>query len=156
MGWQLSSVGYGKIAGVFVFMIGLGVYSAYEAVNHGLNYAEVPATVTAITPLCAFDIDSPLYSGTTRWNDCGAMSEVSHEDLKAQKMVRKHEVAFTFMSPADGKAHDGMFTLFGRTAERSLRRVSQGATGMVWAHDGDPANYHYHSWPFAAAQSSSG
>ena len=67
MGLQLSSVGYGKIVGGALFFVGLGAYQAYEGVNHALNYAQITATVTEVTSLCAFDTDSPLYTGVMRW-----------------------------------------------------------------------------------------
>jgi hypothetical protein len=151
MGLQLSSVGYGKIIGGALFFAALGLYQAYEGVNHALNYAEVPATVTAVKPLCAFDIDSPLYSGEMRWSACGTQVELSGEELNRQKIVLKREVDFAFTSPADNRAHVGTFTLHGRSSKPVLNALHDGATGNIWASDDNPLDYHYHSWPFVAS-----
>ena len=154
MGLQLSSVGYGKIVGGALFFVALGAYQAYEGVNHALNYAQITATVTEVTSLCAFDTDSPLYTGVMRWTPCGAQVEMSPEELERQKIVLKRDVAFTFASPADNQTHTGTFTLHGRSTKPVLVALHAGSTGSIWASDDDPLSYHYHAWPFVKASQS--
>ena len=151
MGLQVSSVGRGKILGGALFFVALGAYQAYESVNHALNYAEVAAKVTEVKPLCAFDIDSPLYTGEMRWTPCGAQVDMPPEELKRQKIVLKRDVVFTFASPADHRNHTGTFTLHGRSTKPVLNALHAGSTGNIWASDDDPLSYHYHSWPFVKA-----
>lgn len=139
MGLRLSSLGVGRIAGTILFFIGLGVYQAYAAVNHALFYTEVPVTVTAVKQACAFDSDSSLYTGEMRWGSCGTMSEASSKELKAQHMVMKHDISFAFTSPADGKAHEGNFTIHG--ASNSAAKHHAATIRKIWANDSDPTIY---------------
>jgi len=149
MGLRLSSVGVGYIAGGIIAFVGIGAYTAYESVNHALNYQEVSARVTSIEPQCARGVDHPDYSGKIEWGACGDLAAAPSDHLKSVRMERQTKVAFTFGSPADGQEHEGFFLAKGRTLTDSAAKLFPGKTGLIWASTSDPDDYHYDAWPFA-------
>jgi hypothetical protein len=144
-----SPVLHGWILGPIVFLLGLGIYSAYKTIGHALDYTEVPATVTGVEAICApADPDAVV-----RWRSCEKLGDAPERELRDRHMLRQYRVAVSFRSPADGKTHQGVFKDFGRGGD-GTSLVRPGQTGLICADDHDPSRYHYDEWPFPARATS--
>jgi hypothetical protein len=142
MGLQLSSLGYGKIAGTLIFFCGLGVYSAYEKVNQWINYTEVQATISDARVECSFGFKHPKFSGAFKYGPCGELAGLSLEQVLAQNMYRSKNIYFKFVSPADGRVHEGYFPGSENTRfDEPEDRTYAGKTGMILANDDDAGDY---------------
>jgi hypothetical protein len=149
MGYQLSPLFLGQIAGGAIFFAGLGIYTAYEKVDTRMNYTSVAAKIVETKTECAPVDGHQDYHGKIVFGPCGSYANMSDTQLRDWKMIRGLSVIFQYTSPADGRVHKGEFLGSKNdqyTAEAD--KIFIGKPGTILAHDDDAEEYRVESFSF--------
>ena len=148
MGIRLSVFGWGRLIALGVVMIAAAVRSAVNYVDHSLHFRSVTATVTSADFMCAAHAESSSSTGKTDWFRCGDLMNAPASRLAQLRIQRGAQVHFSFVSPADGKAHLGEIALSEASGASPADLPLPGKTGEISASTSDPEVYEYDKWPF--------